>query len=676
VNCPDTEKLLQFLDDKLSPAEAEEVAAHVRTCRPCQDKLQAIIASQPPLVPPPPPGPLPPGALVGDKYVICRHIARGGQGDVYEARQEEPLVRVVAVKMLFSEGGGRADARFATFRKEAATLAKLTHPNIVPIYDYGEHDGQPYFVMEFLPGGSLGSKVGHVSGTDMSLPPLTTTDGATTAQPSGPPGVPPQAAGPRAVVSCLEKVARAVAYAHSKDVLHLDLKPGNILMNADRSPLVVDFGVAKLLDAEAGAATRAGPCADTPVHGPSAVGDVSVGRPATGFHPGTPPYMAPEQFDASFGPVGKAADVWALGVILYELLTGLKLFPGPSPEAYRAQVCGGSFERPCDVCPRLDSRLEGVILRCLDPSPAARYPSAGALAEDLAAWQRPNRRMWLAAVAGLLIVAPSAAHLWPKPDPEKAYRKHVSPLLAKLRERQKVELIPEYPANGDFFTVRRGDATVAKRVQDGLYIHCQAKCGLVELLPEVPVRSYRVHARLRLVRRLTQEREWGVYVKHRRAVTSQGPQDYFVEVYFSEPTEVQAGRLQLQGSFRARLFGDQVKPARLPFSDYYAWREDGRLSHENAEYTPDLNDPWVEVEITVRPAQVAASFRPCGSAQVAGLPVLLPGDQDSFKNSLRKFKSDPDLARADFEGSALGIYVREAVCTVQGFAVEPLGDTE
>jgi hypothetical protein len=326
-----------------------------------------------------------------------------------------------------------------------------------------------------------------------------------------------------------------------------------------------------------------------------------------------------------------------------------------------------------------------VILRCLAPSPAARYPSASALAEDLAAWQKPNRRMWLASVAGFLIVAPSAVHLWPKPDPEKAYRKHVSPLLANLREGQRVELIPPYPANGDFFTLRRGDGTEMKRVQDGLSIHCPAKCGLVELLPEVPVPSYRVRARLLWDRGLTREREWGIYLKHRRAFTGEGTQDYFAVAYFnyfdvadlSRPSKGQTEpfvRDELQGTFRLRLFGDLDRPGKLPLRDEYAVRKGGRSNHTVLKFTPDPKAPWVDVEITVRPAQVAASFRPGDSTEVGDLPGFLQADQDRFKSRLRG--RYPDLARADFEGSALGIYVREAVCTVQGFAVGPIADSE
>jgi hypothetical protein len=127
------------------------------------------------------------------------------------------------------------------------------------------------------------------------------------------------------------------------------------------------------------------------------------------------------------------------------------------------------------------------------------------------------------------------------PDPENDYRRQVEPLLAALRQRQEVELIPPHPARDGFFRIRHGaEGMVAKRVQDGLVVDRPGRCGLVELVPEVPLPDYHVRARLRWERRLTDELQWGIYLKHRSRVTSQGPQHFFVAVYFDVPSEVAA----------------------------------------------------------------------------------------------------------------------------------------
>jgi hypothetical protein len=281
------------------------------------------------------PGELPRVRYFGD-YELLEVIARGGMGVVYKARQTS-LNRVVALKMILH--GQLATARdVARFRAEAEAAANLDHPNIVPIHEVGEHQGQHYYAMRFVDGVPLSR---HPRG-DV-----------------------------RGEVRQLATVARAVHYAHQRGILHRDLKPGNILVQAaDRGapagsipaavPFITDFGLAKRLDT---------------------AGDLT----ASGEAPGTPRYMAPEQA-AGRKDLTVAADVYSLGVVLYERLTGVTPFTSDHPlELYR-QIREAEPPRPSAVCPGLDRDLETVCLRCLEKEPAKRYGSAQELAEDLERW--------------------------------------------------------------------------------------------------------------------------------------------------------------------------------------------------------------------------------------------------------------------------------------------------
>jgi tRNA A-37 threonylcarbamoyl transferase component Bud32 len=304
-------------------------------------------------------------------YEIEREIGRGGMGVVYKARQVG-LNRTVAIKMIL-DGQYATAGEIRRFRAEGEAIAKLRHPNVVGVYDLGQVGKKPYFVLEYVSGGSLDRRL-----RDGPLPV-------------------PEA------VALAAALADGVAAAHAAGIVHRDLKPANILLDADGTPKVADFGIAKTQGAD--------------------------GLTQTGAVVGTPAYMSPEQAAGRVREVGPASDIYALGAILYELLTGSPPFKGESllstldlvrhtpPEPVRRRRRG--VPRP----------LEAVCLKCLEKDPADRYPSAAALADDLrrvAAGGRPTgavrpairrRRAVAAGLAVVLAVAAAVVGLRPRPTP-------------------------------------------------------------------------------------------------------------------------------------------------------------------------------------------------------------------------------------------------------------------
>jgi WD40 repeat protein len=357
--CPHRDRLEALLADGLPAAEEAALSAHVQGCPACQQALEELTADSPE---PAPPGPAdgpsdvflahvkdsalrradagaggsasprlsPHGAVAPPDpatwpelpgYEIVGVLGRGGMSVVYEARQKS-LGRTVALKMLL--GGGPAE--LTRLRGEAAALARLSHPHIVQVHEVGANEGRSYITLEHLGGGTLKQHCGK---------PME----------------------PRKAAHLVQTLAEAVQAAHRAGVVHRDLKPSNVLLTAGGMPKISDFGLAQL-DA-AGAATR------------------------TGEVLGTPQYMAPEQADAALGPVAAAADVYALGAILYELLTGRPAFDGPSALEIIRRLLAEDVLPPRRLQPGVPRDLETVCLKCLQKEPSKRYGSAAELADDL-----------------------------------------------------------------------------------------------------------------------------------------------------------------------------------------------------------------------------------------------------------------------------------------------------
>jgi eukaryotic-like serine/threonine-protein kinase len=317
ANCPVCMSLF-----KTPPLPADQAPSpnldQVLGLLPDQNRV-AVTRTGPPVVLASPASVSPPG------YEILGELGRGGMGIVYKARQVQ-LDRLVALKMILA-GGLAGSAERDRFRTEAEAIARLQHPNIVQVYEVGEHDGKPFFSLEFCSGGSLQQKLNGAP-----LPPLE-------------------------AAQLVQTLAHAVQAAHERSVIHRDLKPANVLLASDGTPKITDFGLAKKLD--------------------------DVGQTASGAVMGTPSYMAPEQAAGRVKDVGPAADVYALGAILYELLTGRPPFRGETPMDTLVQVLGWEPAPPRRLQPKVPRDLEVVCLKCLEKEPARRYPSALALAEEL-----------------------------------------------------------------------------------------------------------------------------------------------------------------------------------------------------------------------------------------------------------------------------------------------------
>ncbi|MBM3995222.1 MAG: hypothetical protein FJ303_13875 [Planctomycetes bacterium] len=258
-------------------------------------------------------------------YEIIRIIDQGGMGVVYEARQINAN-RIVAIKMV--SGARLKPKAVVRFRAEAESAARLQHPNVVQIFEVGEVNGKPFFSMEYVAGGTLAER--------LAAQPVLARDAA----------------------ALVETLARAVHAAHGRGIVHRDLKPSNVMLTADGTPKIADFGLAKRLDDDSG-------------------------HTHSGEVLGTPNYMAPEQAEGRKDLIGPATDIYALGAILYELLAGVPPFRGSSPLDAMRLVVSTPPTPPSQIVASVPTDLEAICLKCLEKAPEHRYASALELAEDL-----------------------------------------------------------------------------------------------------------------------------------------------------------------------------------------------------------------------------------------------------------------------------------------------------
>src|SRR5438105_5506484 len=262
-------------------------------------------------------------------YELLEEIGRGGQGVVYRAHQKS-LNRIVALKVI-GLGPWTTETHLKRFRREAEAAASLEHPGIVPIHEVGEREGQCYFSMKFVEGGQLDEVFKH---EPLSI---------------------------RRAVELVAKVARTVHYAHEHGILHRDIKPGNILLDQHGEPHLTDFGLARLVEADS-----------------TVTGTLDV--------LGTPSYMAPEQAAGNNTEISRNTDVYGLGAVLYQLLTGHPPFAGGTTYETVKLLLETEPRPPRQLNPKIDRDLSTICLKCLEKDPKRRYASALSLAEDLEHW--------------------------------------------------------------------------------------------------------------------------------------------------------------------------------------------------------------------------------------------------------------------------------------------------
>jgi serine/threonine protein kinase len=669
LGCPGRDDLDAFANGELEPHKQEAVAEHLCGCASCESSLQALrgegtavfrlrlqpdpmflldatqwepLAARARAIPAEQPGAAtvtdagsgkhaaegPPLPMVFGGYVLLERLGRGGMGIVYKARQEA-LKRMVALKMVRAGVYASPEER-TRFRREGEVVARVEHANVVQIYEFSEHEGQLYFSMELLHGGTLESKVHN-----RPLP-------------------------EREAAQLVRTLALAVHAAHQQGVVHRDLKPANVLFAADGTVKITDFGLAKVLDAD-GSDTRS---------------DAILGTPA---------YMAPEQARGEIRTVGPAADVYALGAILYEALTGRPPFRAETRYQTLELVRTGEPAAPSGLRRGLSRDLEAICLKCLEREPARRYHSAADLAEDLRRWldgsatqARPlrwhnrvvrviRRHRPLTATAALLVLgmaALAATFYWR--DPERKIEDHE----ARLRRGQPVTLIGDSgPPAWSAWTVHRPGNVIPSRQGDDVFALSSLDPAMLMLLRD-PQSSYRFRAEVRHDN-TARTGEVGIYFGHSQHATTRGVQHCYCTLTFND--------------FEPHVL-DRKRGVRASAAKGLVWREDGeppRCSMPLGEiyFSPagsasPVLYPWRRLAVEVRPDDIRLFWE---EQQVASLthPQLLI----EF-NPLRNVEcADPRKPFAPFSPplqpeftprDSLGLYLTKGKCSFRRAVVEPL----
>ncbi|MBI3410083.1 MAG: serine/threonine protein kinase [Planctomycetes bacterium] len=437
-----------------------------------------------------------PSALFGqvllfERYETLGPPIGGGMGLVFKVRDTK-LGRIVALKTMKSALLAQP-AEVERFLREARAVAQLEHPNIIKLHEYGEHRGEPYFTMEYLEGGSLTSRLAEYTKKD-----------------------------PKELAALMEKVARAVGFAHSKDVIHRDLKPGNILLDQIGEPRVSDFGLAKFLkDGD----------------------DINRADQVLG----TWYYMSPEQTAGNRDTLTPASDVWSLGVIFYELLTGKKPFNGETKKQITNEVCKKEPLPPSYYRRGLDAGLEAIIEKCVAKDLSKRLEDANEFADQLERWRQgdgiSSRGWWkrqvhvakrhkaLAAVVLLAVLLTFLGGYYAvQPSDTERWTRYVQ---GELRAGRSVTLVGE-TGGPKWMRWEGGDMVDLPKVEPGepFAVPCWG-LGLLELVPNTGMEAYRLRGEVRQIE-AARYRHVGLYFGRHRYATAKGWANVYLTMNFCD----------------------------------------------------------------------------------------------------------------------------------------------
>jgi tRNA A-37 threonylcarbamoyl transferase component Bud32 len=562
-------------------------------------------------------------------YEILSRLGAGGMGVVYKARQGS-LKRTVALKFIRPDllAGPRERARF---RLEAEAAARLRHLYVLQVYEIGECDNQPYAVLEFVDGCTLADKV----------------------------AVGPLAACEAAGLVC--KLAQAVQHAHEHGILHRDLKPRNVLVAADGTPKIADFGLARWLES---------PNEHT----------------LSGEVLGTPSYMAPEQATGNLHELSRATDVYALGAILYELLTAKAPFRGRTPLQTLEHVKHDEPTAPRRLSKEVPRDLDAICLKCLAKEPRDRYASAAGLADDLERWLAgkpivgrstswPRRvRLLLrrhrsaAALAAAILVtvltAASVPTLLRGPSPAEQEAKRQQAALADLRNQlatgRGVELVGSSgpPSYFRWETDAPGQQTLLRA--DGVFSAEAQLEGLLELLPDLPYEQYRYEVELRQDLSEGYSGLVGLYFAHTRHVTELGPGHSFCKLFYNDLGDERVS------SPEAKLPGNGLRLYRhFVFEPIMAGPSCGLAPHTFfSPAGPKSETSWRPLRVEVTAETVTAFWD--------GVPVQRVSRAQPWAWRLPKDQRF-DTASLPFEPrGGLGVYMHLSMVSVRNARVKPI----